>query len=94
MRLTFRMASEIVESAFLPLSCHCSNDFSSARIRIYDASSGESRLLIAGIQMSGLGTTRSVGKLIGEIRNELEMVNSHTPRPIEHRSVRIQTQRL
>lgn len=79
MPLTFQMASAIVERAFMPLSCRCSHDLSSARIRIYDAATGESRLLIAGIQMSGLGTAKAVSKLVGEIRHELEVVNLYMP---------------
>ena len=78
MSLTFQMASAIVESAFMPLSCCCSHDSSSARIRIYDAATGEARLLVAGIRMSGLGTTKAVSKLVGEIRHELEVVNLYT----------------
>lgn len=75
MPLTFQMASAIVESAFMPLSCCCSHDSLSARIRIYDAATGESRLLVAGIQMSGLGTAKAVSKLVGEIRHELAVIN-------------------
>lgn len=80
MALTFQMASAIVERAFKPFSCSCSHDSSSARIRIYDAATGESRLLVAGIQMSGFGTAKAVSKLVGELRHELEMVDLYTPR--------------
>ena len=82
MALTFKMASDIVEKAFMPLSCRCSQDSSSAKIRIYDATTGESRLLVAGIQISGLGTAKAVSKLVGEIRHELDMVTRYAPRRI------------
>lgn len=78
MPITFKMASAIVETAFTPLSCRCSHDLSSARIRIYDAATGEPRLLVAGIQMSGLGTAKAVSKLIGELRHELTVVSLYT----------------
>lgn len=79
MALTFKMASDIVEKAFTPLSCRCSRESSSAKIRIYDANTGESRLLVAGIHISGLGTAKAVSKLVGEIRHELEMVTRYAP---------------
>ncbi len=80
MPLTLQMATAIVESAFMPLSCRCSHDLSSARIRIYDSATGEARLLVAGIQMSGLSNSKAVSKLVGEIRHELEVVNLFMPR--------------
>lgn len=79
MAITFKMASDIVEKAFAPLSSRCSQDSSSAKIRIYDAATGESRLLVAGIQIDGLCTAKAVSKLVGEIRLELEMVTRFVP---------------
>lgn len=72
MALTFRMASAIVEDSFMPLSCRCSRDSSSARIRIYDGATGELRLVVAGISINRMGTCHDVRKLVGELRHELE----------------------
>jgi hypothetical protein len=73
MALTFQLASAIVESSFTPLSCRCSRDSSSASIRIYDAATGEPRLVVAGIDMRGLGTARGVSRLVDELQHELEL---------------------
>jgi hypothetical protein len=72
MALTFGMARAIVESSFTPLSCRCSHESSSARIRIYDADTGEQHLVVAGISIYRMNTSHEIRKLVGELRHELE----------------------
>ena len=72
MAFTLKMASAIVENSFVPLSCRCSHDSSSARIRIYDAATGEPHLVVAGINLHRMGTSLAIKKLVGELRHELE----------------------
>lgn len=71
MALTFKMARAIVEGSFSPLCCRCSNESTGARIRIYDAATGEPRLIVAGININGMGSPREVSKLVSELRHEL-----------------------
>jgi hypothetical protein len=71
MAFTFGTARAIVESSFMPLSCRCSHESSSARIRIYDAATGEPHLVVAGISIHRLNTSHEITKLVGELRHEL-----------------------
>lgn len=79
MDLTFKTASAIVESSFLPLSCRCSHDSASARIHIYDAVTGEPVLLVAGINTDQMGTDRGVSRLVAELRDELKFARMNWP---------------
>ncbi len=84
MALTFGMARAIVESSFMPLSCRCSHESSSARIRIYDAATGEPHLVVAGISIHRMDTSHEIRKLVGELRHELEFCApqlNRIPRP-------------
>lgn len=75
MSRTFTQARATIESSFTPLSACISQDSSSARIRIYDAATGESQLLVAGINLHRLATARDIGRLVDELRQELEIMN-------------------
>lgn len=75
MARTFTQARATIESSFTPLSCCLSQDSSSARIRIYDAATGESQLFVTGINLHRLATALDVGRLVDELRHELEIMN-------------------
>lgn len=89
MALTFGMARAILESSFMPLSCRCSHESSAARIRIYDATTGEPQLIVAGININGTGTYKEVSKLVSELRHELAFFE-----PRLHRTDPVQFERV
>ena len=63
----------LIESAFLPLSCHCRispDGFLS--VQIFDCDSGRVDLLVTGISMSGLVSSRAICNLVSELRVELK----------------------
>lgn len=63
----------IVESGFLPLSCHCTvNANGSLTIKIFDSESGRVELLLPGVSTSDLTSIRSISNLIGELRTEIK----------------------
>lgn len=66
----------IVEVAFLPLSCTCtvvpglSPDRSTMTVQIVDPSSGRVELLVTGIALDRLKTSRDISELVAELRDE------------------------
>jgi len=80
MAFTFGTARAIVESSFMPLSCRCSHESSSARIRIYDAATGEPHLVVAGISIHRLNTSHEIRKLVGELCSGLLIPDTHLGR--------------
>ncbi len=71
----FTQAWATIESSFRPLSCRISLDLSSVGIRIYDADTGEAQLFVAGIHFHRLATARDIGRLVDELRHELEIIS-------------------
>ncbi|MBA1228315.1 DUF1652 domain-containing protein [Pseudomonas viridiflava] len=62
----------IVEGAFLPLRCTCTvaPDYSMT-VQVNDPSSGRVELLVTGISLGKLRTSRDISQLVAELRDEL-----------------------
>ncbi|WP_257027059.1 DUF1652 domain-containing protein [Phytopseudomonas flavescens] len=64
---------QIIESAFLPLHCHCKIDANdSVTIEIKDSHSGQVQLIVAGLKRSNLDSSRSISQLVLEVRQHLQ----------------------
>lgn len=62
----------IIESGFRPLSCTCTiSPDGSLTIKVYEPSSGRVDLLVTGISVSNLTSSRALANLIGELRTEI-----------------------
>jgi hypothetical protein len=62
----------IIESGFLPLSCTCTiSPDGSLTIKVYEASSGRVDLLVTGVSVSELTSSRALANLIAELRSEI-----------------------
>ena len=70
--ISTRELRHIIECGFLPLSCTCTaNPDGSLMIKVFDPESGCVELLVAGILIANLGSTRSIANLIDELRGEM-----------------------
>ncbi|WP_375539163.1 DUF1652 domain-containing protein [Pseudomonas frederiksbergensis] len=62
----------IIECGFLPLSCACTtNPDGSLMIKVIEPSSGSVELLVTGVSVTGLTSSREIANLIGELRTEM-----------------------
>lgn len=63
----------LVEGSFLPLHCTCTvaPDYSMT-VKVDDPASGQVELLVAGISLHRLKTSRDISDLVAELRNELQ----------------------
>lgn len=81
-RLSTLELRSIVESAFLPLRCTCSvSQDDSMTVQINDPRSDRVELLVTGISLERLNTTRDISELVAELRYDL----AHT----RHQQVRM-----
>lgn len=62
----------IVESGFEPLTCECTESGGLLRIEVFDPTSGQVKLLIAGVSTEQLTSVRTISDFIGELRTEME----------------------
>ena len=63
----------LIESAFLPLSCHCRiNPDGFLSVQIFDRDSGRVDLLVTGISIAGLVGSRTICNLVSELQVELK----------------------
>ncbi len=62
----------IVESGFEPLACECTESGGLLRIEVFDPTSGQVKLLIAGVSTEQLTSVRTISDFIGELRTEME----------------------
>ena len=70
----------IIESGFLPMKCRCTCDQNGdLTIELLDASAG-TNLVMGGIPVSGLQTSRDIANLIGELRAEIVVSASKATR--------------
>lgn len=78
-RLSTLELRSIVESAFLPMRCTCSvSPDSSMSVQISDPHSEKVELLVTGISLDRLNTTRDISDLVAELRNDLaQMRHQH-----------------
>lgn len=71
-RLSTLELRSIVESAFLPMRCTCSiAPDSSMTVQITDPNSEKVELLVTGISLDRLNTTREISELVAELRYDL-----------------------
>jgi hypothetical protein len=62
----------IIECGFLPLSCSCTvNPDGSLMIKVFEPASGCVDLLVTGVSVQNLTTSRAIANLIGELRAEM-----------------------
>lgn len=67
----------IIESGFLPLSCACTvSPDGSLTIKVYEPSSGRVDLLVTGVPISNLTSSRALANLIAELRSEIASCQS------------------
>lgn len=65
----------IVEGAFLPLNCTCTiAQDQSMTVQITEPSTGQVNLIVTGIALARLNTSREISNLVAELRDELENV--------------------
>ncbi|OLF53217.1 DUF1652 domain-containing protein [Pseudomonas chlororaphis] len=63
---------QILESGFLPLSCHCTvNADGSLAIKVFEPHSGRIELLLTGVSTEQLTSVRAVANFVGELRTEI-----------------------
>jgi hypothetical protein len=62
----------IIESAFLPLRCHCTIIDDRMTVELVDASTDRVELLASGISLDQLDTSRALCELILKLRFDLE----------------------
>jgi hypothetical protein len=73
MTLSLLELRHIIESGFLPLACRCTSDASGhLTIEIIDPESGNN-LVVGGIAVASLNTSRAIAELIGQLRAEFNM---------------------
>lgn len=71
-RLSTLELRSIVEGAFLPLRCTCSvSQDESLTVQINDPSSDYVELLVTGISLNRLNTSRDISELVAELRHDL-----------------------
>ncbi|MCD5992835.1 DUF1652 domain-containing protein [Pseudomonas sp. CDFA 602] len=71
----------IIERAFLPQRCTCTvGPDRSMTVQVTDPESGRIELLVTGISLERLNTSRSISDLVAELRVELEEHRSPAPR--------------
>jgi hypothetical protein len=76
-RLSTLELRSIVEGAFLPLRCTCSvtqdsvSQDESLTVQINDPGSKHVELLVTGISLSRLNTSRDISELVAELRHDL-----------------------
>ncbi|SDI11511.1 DUF1652 domain-containing protein [Pseudomonas abietaniphila] len=64
----------LLEVAFLPNRCVCNiPPYGSISLQIYDQKSGELLLTLIGIARTEIASSRSIAKLVGEIRHEIRL---------------------
>lgn len=64
----------IIETGFLPLECRCtSTSPNELTVEIINRATG-ANLMVAGIDVATLGTSRAVSEMIGTLRKEFESV--------------------
>lgn len=62
----------IVEGAFLPLNCTCTIAADqSMTVQIAEPSTGHVNLLVTGISLNRLNSSREISNLVAELRDEL-----------------------
>lgn len=77
-RLSTLELRSIVESAFLPMRCKCSvAPDSSMTVEIADPHSERVELLVTGISLDRLNTTRDISELVAELRYDLAHARQH-----------------
>lgn len=71
-RLSTLELRSIVEGAFLPLRCTCSvTQDESLTVQINDPGSEHVELLVTGISLNRLNTSRDISELVAELRHDL-----------------------
>ena len=71
----------IIESAFLPLECRCtSNAANKLTVQIFDRTTG-SNLVVSGIDVASLNTSRAIAELMGQLRSEMTAVGTSVAQP-------------
>lgn len=74
----------IIETGFLPLECRCtSTSPNELTVEIMGRATG-ANLMVAGIDVASLGTSRAISEMIGTLRTEFESV-AHSARAIHLR---------
>ena len=76
-RLSTLELRSIVESAFLPLRCTCSVSPDSMTVQTIDPNSEKVELLVTGISLDRLNTTRDISELVAELRYDLAHTRHH-----------------
>ena len=72
-RLSTLELRSIIEGAFLPLRCTCSvAPRSTMTVQIADPKTGQVELLVTGISLDRLNTSRDIAELVAELRYDLE----------------------
>ncbi|EGH74634.1 DUF1652 domain-containing protein [Pseudomonas syringae] len=62
----------IIETAFLPMKCVCTIvPDGSMFIQIFDQSTNKEELTVAGIDPSGLGSSRAIASLVTELKEDM-----------------------
>lgn len=62
----------IIESAFLPISCRCRVESPGyIQVQFFDSVTGRQQLLVTGISLAELSGNQAITKVIKEIRGEL-----------------------
>jgi hypothetical protein len=63
----------IIECAFLPLQCTCTcAPDQSLTVQVSDPATGRVDLLVTGISMDRLASSRDISRLVEELREDLE----------------------
>lgn len=71
MTLSLLELRHIIESGFLPLQCKCMcNSSDELTIELVDPSTG-ANMIVGGISVASLSTSRAIAELIAELRMEL-----------------------
>lgn len=70
--LSMNELRQILESGFLPLSCHCTvNPDGSLAIKVFEPESGRIDLFITGVSTEQLDNVRAAANFVGELRTEI-----------------------
>jgi hypothetical protein len=70
MNLSFEEARSIIESAFEPWACACSQQHDDVRVRIYDANT-DATLKVVTASPGDIASVRAVSQFILEVRQSL-----------------------
>lgn len=66
----------IIESGFLPLHCRCTaSTDGELTLEVIDPASG-SNLMMGGISIATLGTSRAIAELIAQVKSELSLTQA------------------